>query len=221
MDNLDNFNLSEEEFNFNPLTEGLGFNQEKYKKFVEKTTVTSRDIESIKRKAKFENKKAKKPVTFKMPNASVDKKTPIINKKSSSFVSSKETISFFKKLCSWLIDLVVITGSVLIVSTLINYFLLGTMNLNLIENTSFWTYFMAPFFITYYIFYFSIFWKTTNQTLGMHLLDLSIESKRKEDLSFAQTFLRAIFSFCSIFTAGIFEVLGFSSAISWTEIKSK
>ncbi len=230
--NNDQFESMLDEFDFSPVTEGLGFNQEKYNKLNKKV---QSNIESIKSKkhpglqAKSETLKSnqirltpKEKVIENTPEMSLN--IPVIPKKNeihTTYKAEVEKISFMKKLFSWIMDLVVVSGATAITGIMVTYFITGDVDLNFMKSFDFIVDFFVPMFIMNYLFYFSIFWKTTNQTLGMNILDLKIESTRNDEITFVQTFLRSVMSFVSIFTSGILEILGFSNAISWTKITNK
>ncbi len=230
--NNDQFENILEEFDFSPVTEGLGFNQEKYNKIKKNLEPSIESIKSNKHSRLKSNTESLGTNQIKLtPKEKIIEKTPEMSlnipKVSSSaevhttYKSETEKISFMKKVFSWLMDVIVVAGATAITAIMVTYFITGDVNLSFMKSLDFITNFLIPMFIMNYLFYFSIFWKTTNQTLGMNILDLKIESTRNDEITFVQTFLRSVMSFISIFTSGILEILGFSNAISWTKITNK
>ncbi len=211
--------INHQDIEFNPITEGLGFNQEKYKGLQKEVKINTKISPSENIKSEVYRPLKKEQVTFKKDEI---KKIKTINTKEApkAIKQSFEGIRVFKKLLAWMIDLVVVLGSVLILSILVNYLITQNFEFTLIQDINFWTYFIAPLFFASYIFYFSVFLKTTKQTMGMHILDLEIVSKSGEDVTFYQTILRSVLGMVSVMTFGIFEILGLVNALTWTEIKS-
>jgi uncharacterized RDD family membrane protein YckC len=201
-DNWDDF-----EIDFKPLNEGLGFNHGDKKVPFEKSRLERK---------KFVESNLSKNV-MDIPSNPFEQ-TRRIGDALADIDSSEFTISIFRKLLSWIIDSVTILFFAVFCSRLI-FFISFKQSLDFYQNLDFTVSVFLPLVFFFYIFYFSILWKCFQQTIGMVFTKLEIVSAKSPEVRLTQTFSRSFFSFLSIFSIGIFDILGITDLLSWTKVK--
>ena len=120
------------------------------------------------------------------------------------------------QLLAWFIDLVVIT-SMLALAICITFATLGIYDLETVSKVftlaEAATY-IAPFFVFFYLFYFTILDREGNSTLGKKILRIRIVSKFDEHLGLTQSFLRAAITLLSSLALGLPLVMDFQGKLT-------
>lgn len=217
---------------FKPVTQGLGFNKkENIPDFPKKRTAIKSEVgpqwsdtniirknlqQDVRTNISSELPKRKPLGLASASAAAAATRNPSANTKADASVES--AINLFHKFFSWLIDSSLVLFSAMFSTVAIEYFFTSSLRLEVLSSMENWIYITGPLFSFYFVFYYSIFWKTTQKTLGMSIFDLRISSKESSDINLKQTFLRSLISFISMFTFGIVEILGLPDALTWTSV---
>ncbi len=224
---LNNNSSSDTSFQFKPITKGLGFNK--------KSDFEEINIPKTPKVAVNDSRRAIARSIQKNLQQDIRKSQTIASRPTPLGVSGSQNIavtapkiktdptvesalSLFHKFFSWLVDTSLIFVTAIFSTLSIEYFVTNAWNWNVVSLLENWVYITGPLFSFYFIFYYSIFWKTTQRTLGMALFGLEISSKENSEIHLKQTFLRSLLSFASLFTFGILDILGLTDALSWTRV---
>jgi uncharacterized RDD family membrane protein YckC len=120
------------------------------------------------------------------------------------------------QILAWFIDLFVIT-SMLLVAICITFITLGIYDFETVSKLftlSEAATYIAPFFVFFYLFYFTILDREGNSTLGKKILRIRIVSKFDEHLGLTQSFLRAAITLLSSLALGLPLVMDFQGKLT-------
>jgi|GEM_PF-4882276 len=240
MSDNNDFNFFDDDFEFKPISEGLGFNQNKnhasdaIERFEIKTTrkglkpfqkrprlsspsTASKKIKTLP-EVNLNNLRADSSMTMSRNNLM---STPTIKNQTIIKVERKG-VRVLRRVFSWLVDMIFVSSLTLSALMIMNYFIFK--ELNFITLKDLWKFFEISLFLftSIYIFYFSILWKSTRKTLGMFLMDLELSSNiEDEDINFTQTIVRAVLSVIAALSLGMTDILGLTNSLSWTKVLKK
>lgn len=209
------------DFDFKPITKGLGFHNKREKLEVRK-----------------EKKRSKKP-SRKTPTSTIRKNLleeveigaiyPKIKTSSTvnsleqqkvvNFENAEKGIQVFHKVFSWLIDAFFVSLATFTASFIVLKITDNIQDFSFLVNTSNWLYLILPMFVFYYLFYFSLMWRTTRKTIGMSLWNLEIKETSKKRFSYNDSLIRSFLGLLSFLSFGILDILGVSDTITWSRIE--
>ncbi len=75
---------------------------------------------------------------------------------------------------------------------------------------------MAPLFLSFYLFYFTILDREGNKTFGKKIFSLKLQSKFKSNIDLVQSFSRAFISMISFLAFGLPFILDFQGKLTDT-----
>ena len=183
-------NNFEDDFQFKPLTEGLGFHK------VQKTGGSAQ--QDLKQ--------------FFTQNAFVGDTVTLSEKTVSNQALIKASAA--PRLLAWIIDVTLLVAVTAAAFFALRYFVV--LKSGWIDQVKF---FLAPMFLFYYIFYFSVFEKACQKTLGKKIVSLKVVREfNGQSASFVQTFFRAIFSLFNLATCGLWSVAGLGELLTRTKV---
>ncbi|MCB9094643.1 MAG: RDD family protein [Halobacteriovoraceae bacterium] len=223
---MDNHDLDFEMPKFKPITQGLGFNK------VKKNEVGANEFKtkSQYRKATVlqQNELSNKLKGQVVINPNVPPQVPshLAKKREDNFTPATlqiESVKITSKFFSWIIDFALVVFMAMASTYIIASFAFDKVTPEFVFKNSFLLFNITlPLGLFYYVFYFSMFWKTTHKTMGMVLLGLEIQStESSKEVRFNQTLVRAVLSLFSLLTCGVLEISGLIDAITWTKVRSK
>jgi len=214
--------FDEDSFSFRPLTEGLGFHQERHlkkskiivsptstsaSKFKTSRISMSRELSNVNFTANSESK----------GHLSSSGELEILAKS-----SSKERANWGYRLLAWLIDLTVVL--LMLLPTMFFVVLIADINLEnifTIIGPSELAFFSTGLFLFYYLFYFSILDLSEMGTVGKSLFRLKLEKIDRSRLKMADTLIRSLISLASVFSLGFFSLIDLAGKLTETQIIHK
>lgn len=223
-----NNNTSDETgFEFRPITGGLGFNKKtdleeislsKTKTKESKPASSRAFARSIQKNLQQDVRKTVPPVPRPKPLgvSSAAQVAPVV---ASTEQTVEKAINLFHKFFSWSVDTAVVLLTAMASTIAIEYFVTNNFSPEALTRVENWVYITGPLFSFYFVFYYSIFWKTTQKTLGMLFFGLVIGSKDSDEINLKQTFFRSMIAFMSMFTFGILDILGLPDTLTWTRVR--
>lgn len=224
---------SVEEFEFRPITEGLGFNRNAEKKGEqrikgfnsteplpgEKISIDNSfpmgDLTPFYKQTPNSSNKNKVAINEKLAEVSTSK--PVKKKEESLVLANR-----YELLLSWLIDMAICLSLVALTATFL-VFASGVSSeliLKILSVNTVVTY-LTFLLLSFYICYFSFLDTFCDGTFGKFALNLRITSEGKSSVSFKGALFRAMISFCSLFAFGLPLILNFQGMISGTRILKK
>ena len=120
------------------------------------------------------------------------------------------------QLLAWFIDLIVIT-TMLTLAIFVTFATLGIYDFDTVSKLftlSEAATYIAPFFVFFYLFYFTILDREGNSTLGKKILRIRIVSKFDEHLGLTQSFLRAAITLLSSLALGLPLIMDFQGKLT-------
>lgn len=230
-------NLFEDDFEFKPITKGLGFHhgEKQSEETLDTLKARSLDLEkSINERASELNKirKISNPIrTNTLETKDLGELAPFYSsveeKKTElelnvSEAETYETASQTIRFLSFGLDLGVIFSAfgLIILSTLLaSGISLGVVRESL--NILFFATTVLPLGVMFYLFYFSFFDKTVFSTPGKKVLGLTVQSTTGNRVKMSQSFVRALLTLISVATLGMTSVLDLHSKLTDTRVVKK
>jgi hypothetical protein len=237
MDNNNFDDIFNEDFDFKPLTDGLGFHDKKEfesKKgdIVKRSMDLKRDLEQASKNhekitnneldlgdlAPFYGKEslASKTQALKEQVNSTKKLQPETH---DLVYGVEDKASVFIRFFAWVLDITVIMLTFLAALSLIvigsnipvDFLLKDKVLEMLLWNTS-------PLFLLFYVFYFSFLDRTSLSTVGKNLLNLKVVSFDNKSIGYGQSLIRATLNLIGLFTLGFINLLDIQGLTSKTKI---
>lgn len=224
--------LFDEDFDFKPITKGLGFHHSiKDQKEVSISLKKQQGElkEQLNKRAKTLNKNSPKasnmgdlaPFYQEQKKQSIDLE---LNQKETKEDNSRNTLeetnaNMFIRVAAWLMDIVILLLSFslsFVLMIFINDAPLEIVKELLMSVELFIT--VAPMLGIYYIFYFSFFDKTTFSTPGKRITGLRVVSSNGDNISMLQALMRSVITIVSVLTLGLLVILDAQSKITDTKV---
>lgn len=231
-DNFDQELDQMDDFEFKPITKGLGFHHS----ISEKSKVET-DLKSQQKSLQEDLKRNTERILNKIPSPSVEKKhvehmgelaafynpTAIDTKNIAPLVKEEEVevladASMGIRLMAWLVDVAVVTF--MFITAIVSIFMVADMPFDSLSPLFFTSDIGTNFvvlFMMFYVFYFSFLDKTEFSTLGKRLFDIKLISMTSAP-SFLNTTLRTILTFVSVLTLGLFSMLSLQDSLTNTKV---
>lgn len=226
--NIDDFDL--ENYDFEPITEGLGFNNQNRKK--DNIIVQKTESKPTLRKEDFERKVEVKTVPRSVSSqglstfygdSKIEKQAAI--KSTAKKESPRKNITAKKlveaevevKLVAWIIDFIVV--STLFVGTIILAAILVSipLSMNTVESLPGEVFlYLSIIYICFYLFYFTVF--DLQKTFGKFVMGIKTVTTNDEEISIKQSFIRSFVGLASLLLLGFPLVLDFQGKLSDTKI---
>jgi uncharacterized RDD family membrane protein YckC len=194
------------DFDFKPITSGLGFNHQKStepKSFITERSFTGGQYQTIPVPKKEVNVYKNDLSIFYGQNSVAEEQSlmpevkSVVEKSYSLAGKGQRVMAYFIDLCF----LLLLLSGVLIVMA-------KTVDLNLVEAWSNYPHEITPLFVTlfcgFYLMYFSIFEKT-GSTLGKSLFGLRVSDMEFKSLSFSSLILRTVITLFNFISLGMFS----------------
>jgi hypothetical protein len=230
MDN--NFDdIFNEDFDFKPITEGLGFHEkkdfqtEKKSDLAKQSLELKRDLETAERKlnshaseldlgelAPFYGQPVARP--------SIPAKQEIENIEAPvAMIEAKDNASVFIRFFAWTLDFVVVgltflaTLSLIVVGSGVTFeFMMKPQVLEMfLLNT-------LPIYLMIYLFYFSFLDKTTLSTVGKNLLNLRVVTYEDTKIRYTTSLLRSFIQLLGLLTLGFSNLLDIPGKMTRTKV---
>lgn len=230
-------NLFEDDFQFKPITKGLGFHhgEKPGEENLDTLKARSLDLEkSLNERASelSRTRKVSNPVrTNSLETKDLGELAPFYSsveeKKTELELKVSETDTFEMapltvRLLSFSLDLGIIFSAfgLIILSTLLaSGISLGVVRESL--NTLFFATTVLPLGVMFYMFYFSFFDKTVFSTPGKKVLGIAVQSTSGNRVKMSQSFMRAVLTLISVATLGMTSVLDLHSKLTDTRVVKK
>lgn len=242
-----NFKELDEEINFFPLSEGLGFNQKEEVKTqatleAKKSKTNSFVNQNLSIKKELDNNRIDRadlspfysetkitkethPLFTNISLGNLDSyKSEIKEKQVEPTLTLEEKVYYSEpttqdKVLAMAIDLVFICSllSITVYATLSLLGYYNPINWNWLKTSETLTYLM-PFFVIYYLLYFTLMEREGNSTLGKQILNLKVISTNNNPVDFNHSFLRALITLSSSLAFGLPLVLDFQGKLSDTKV---
>lgn len=203
--------LDMDDFDFKPITSGLGFHQPKVTEvkpaFIE--TPVPKPVVTRKAAQPSSNVYQNDLSLFYGHQQPVSKKTERMEKIAPA---PAKVAGKVERTAAYILDLAVV-GSLLALTLTA---MARAMEMDLIEAWMAFPHDMTPLvlilFCGFYLIYFSVFEKTSSSTLGKNLFSLKVISSEEEQLSFSTLLLRSLISMLNFISLGLF---------SWYDLQNK
>lgn len=239
MDN--NFEDNFDDFEFKPLTKGLGFHhslQEKSKiksHLKMKSDALKSDLDTRAKKLLAPEQSTPsssftKPVTH-MGDLAAFYKSPGNDVESIPKLKeiSRENVDYrffdapmFLRLSAWAVDITLIF--LMFLCTISSVFFIADMPFDILSKVMVSSNILISFFGMYvalYLLYFSILDMTEHSSFGKALFKIKVISTHEDNLDFSTSFLRAVYSLASCCFMGMITMLSLSDQISKTRVVQK
>jgi len=219
--------LFEDESAFKPITEGLGFHQEK-KEFKQDISVKER---SRSLKIALDQKKSLKTKTFAHENnkqfmgelsafynsdESKLKESPV--EKLKPVVKFQQHSSYLKRSFAFCIDFLIVNLLFLVFFAFI--YKTSGLRIESVKSMSslFLTSTFLPVWLCFYLFYFSLLEKSKLSTIGKYLCKMKVLGSNRKEPSLLQTMFRSIVTLISLFLLTLPLLFDFQSKLSDTVV---
>jgi hypothetical protein len=207
------------EFNFKPITSGLGFHVQKSTdikpSLAERTVVVSplRTTSSTQKELNvYQNDLSifynQNPITPPLP----EEEKIVLEEKVYALATKTQRVF------AYLIDLFLLSSVLIVVLSI----MARTINMDLME---IWTHYpdeVTPLFVTlfsgFYVIYFSIFDKSLQSTLGKYIFGLRVTKFDYTTLSFVSLLLRSSFSLLNFLSFGLFSYFDLQNKITNSKV---
>ena len=227
--------LFDEEFEFKPITKGLGFHHSIKDKKEVSYSLKQQQIDlkdTLEQRGKQLNRPVGQPSATSMgdlaPFYQEQKNEPVsleINvtteeiRISEPAVDVIEDASMILRFGAWLMDMIIINALFLI--AFVSMMLTSNTPLSVIRELVmsvdlFIT--IIPIYAIFYIFYFSFFDKTSFSTPGKKMVGIRVVNLNDRNVSMLQALLRSIITVISVFTFGLITLLDAQSRLTDTKV---
>lgn len=236
--NNDNIDEAFEDFDFKPLTKGLGFHHSLQETSQIKTDLNMQS-ESLKRDLEMRSDKVlsdslsdnhKKPVNmgelapFYADSEKAFNKAPKLSDTLSDEIELRyHDASNTYKAGAWFIDVILV--SAMFILCLGSIFLFAEFPFSYIENIMvsndiFFSF--VSLYLMFYVFYFTFLDKTDHSTFGKKMMGIKVVTTlESKNISLVSSCYRALLSFVSILSLGIFTILSLDSVLTNTRVVQK
>lgn len=218
-----------EDFDFKPITEGLGFHHSIAEKSKIKTELKSqqkslrKDLEKRSQLLKVSHNDQRPHVEHMGELAAFYENPTIDTSNIAPLIKTEERpdvvdVSMFTRFSAWIVDLLVI--SFMFATSIISIFALADMPYDLLNPVMISKDIVTSFgtlFLMFYIFYFSFLDKTEYSTLGKRLFNIKLIGMTKRPSLF-KTFNRTLLSLLSVFTLGLLTLLSLQDSLTDTKV---
>lgn len=219
--NIDDFDL--ENYDFEPITEGLGFNNEIKKKDnrIVKTKTTTKPAPVLRRED-FEQKeqefRGEGLSSFYQDSKLTTVKSPArVKTEKVDFKPALTEAPLELRFGSWIIDLLTVVamfaGTIAICATLVSL-PLSERTLSMLGMEAY--LYMGIIFSCYYLFYFTLFDLQT--TVGKYLLGIKTYSSSDQEMTLKQSFIRSLTGLLSLILFGFPLLFDFQGKLSDTKV---
>jgi uncharacterized RDD family membrane protein YckC len=232
----------DEEFDFKPITKGLGFHHSIKDKKELTSTLKQKQIDlkdSLDQRAKQLNKPINK-INTQATATSMGDLAPFYQEQKKESVSldievSKEeddhegianamveSASMIIRFGAWLMDMIIINALFFIsfISMMLTSRTPLTVVRELLMSVDLFITIM-PIYVIFYIFYFSFFDKTSFSTPGKKLMGLKVINLQNENISMLQALMRSLITVVAAFTFGLITILDAQSRLTDTKVIRK
>jgi uncharacterized RDD family membrane protein YckC len=240
MDNIEDINLEEDldvlfddDFDFKPITKGLGFHHSVKDKAEVSASLKNQQVQlknDIEQRAKKLNTSVQvsKPAAASMgdlaPFYQEQKKEDIQLKIEETEISETETLiaeeaNGFLRFAAWMLDMVIV--SVLFFISFVSMMLTSNTPLSMVREILFTADLfltVMPIFGIFYVFYFSFFDKTSFSTPGKKLVGLKVVKLNGKNISMLQALMRSIITVLSVMTFGLLTILDAQGKLTDTKV---
>lgn len=212
-----------EDFDFKPITSGLGFHQGKPADvkpvFTERTVPVQATANPLTRST------PKKEMSVYQNDLSMFYNQPQINQEAQPVIpeipSTEDNFRIAKRslrVSAYLVDLFFIVSVLAMVVTV----MARTINMNLMEVWSAYpqeiTPLVAILFIGFYIIYFSVFEKSPGSTIGKNIYSLKVVDSSNEPLSFSTLMLRTFITLINFISLGLFSYFDLQNKVTSSKV---
>jgi uncharacterized RDD family membrane protein YckC len=215
--------FSFDDFDFKPITSGLGFHQPKASTEI-KPVFTERTIPNL-------VPNLTKPAVKKEMNVYQNDLSLFYGQQNQSPVAEVQEVikeeKFYRlagkaqRVSAYLLDLMIVLGVVGIVLTL----MARTISMKLIDMWSAFPQEITPLagilFVGFYLIYFSVFEKATQSTIGKNAFGLRVVNEQNQILSLPSLILRTIISLCSFLSLGLFSHFDLQNKVTHSKVIRK
>lgn len=227
--------LFDEDFDFKPITKGLGFHHSIKEKKEIKSSLKLKQAElkdQLDNRSKTLNQKKVLSKAASMgdlaPFYEEQKKESIsldineVTKVQTEKISDSQQIyevSMFARMGAWILDMIIVV-TLFTVSFIAMMFASNT-SLELVKGLLMTTELfitVMPIFGIFYIFYFSFFDKTTFSTPGKRIAGIKVVNSKDQNISMLQALMRTLITVVSTLTVGLLVILDAQSKITDTKV---
>lgn len=227
--------LFDDNFEFKPITKGLGFHHS-IKEKKEVTTSLKHQQAQLKDDLHQRNKALNK--TINRPNISdMGELAPFYQEQKNQEVTLNITqnaqsintslededqsiaVSMFTRFGAWIVDMIIVT--IIFSVSFISMMILTEIPLEIVRKlimTADLFVTIIPIFAIFYIFYFSFFDKTTFSTPGKKLAGLKVVNAKNKNISMIQALMRSLITLISFLTFALLVILDAQSKITDTKV---
>lgn len=224
--------LFDEEFDFKPITKGLGFHHSIKEQTEVKASLKQQQgelKEQLTKRAKSLNQNKLHPTANSMgdlaPFYQEQKKKDIsidLNETPASVESDSDNesdVSMFIRMGAWVIDMIIVLTLFTISFALMMYASQTPLEVvkRLIMSSELFM-FVTPIFGIFYVFYFSFFDKTTFSTPGKRIAGIKVVNSKDQNISMVQALMRSLITIISALTFGLLVILDAQCKITDTKI---
>lgn len=215
--------LSMEDFDFKPITSGLGFHQPKVADvkpvFTDKTIPSSAPImqnhplNTVKEMNVYQNDLSLFYGQTNTTNTAAERTVPEISEEKYYRLASAS-----QRITAYFLDLLFLTGVVGIMLTV----MARTISMDLLEVWQAYPNEITPLVITifcgFYFIYFSIFEKAPHASVGKNMLGLRVVDANDKGLSFATLLLRTFVTLVNFVSLGLFSYFDLQNKITHSKV---
>lgn len=217
--------LEMDEFDFKPITSGLGFHQQKTSEvkpaFVESPIAKMPEIRPMRKEAPvYQNDLSlfygSQNTQVQMPHLGTQAMapTPVVE----APVKIMKKASTVERISAYILDLLMIVSILGIILTAMAH----SLEMDLMQAWSEFPHEMTPLVVTlfcgFYLMYFSIFEKGQNSTIGKSLFNLKVVSVEDQALTYSGLLLRSTITLLNFISLGLFSYFDLQGKITHSKV---
>lgn len=217
--------LSMDDFDFKPITSGLGFHQPKPQEvkpiFTDRTipvsipTTPVVPVSPVKKEMQVYQNDLSLFYGQTSPQGSVSVAAPVMEEREEKV---QRQASKVQRIFAYLVDLLFVTAVLAGVLTV----MAQTIDMDMLEVWKSYPHEITPLvvtlFIGFYMMYFSIFEKASSSTIGKNLLSIRVVSQNGRSLSFAGLLCRSLVSLLNFLSLGLFSYFDLQNKVTGTKV---